>query len=313
MTRRALVTGIGGFAGRHLAGRLLAEGWDVSGTVRPSTSSVAGFRCFPADVGDLTTLSEAIEVQRPDAVFHLAAVVETTTPRDVIELHRTNVLGTATVLEAIRRVGGVQRVLLASSAFVYGRMAGRVDEDAPTIPLTPYGASKLAAETLALQWSLGSGIDVVVTRAFQHTGPGHRGAYAMAEWADRLVRGDRLLDVGDLSVERDYLDVRDVGAAYLAVMERGHAGGFYNVASGRARSMRTLLNSLLAQIGHDVEVRVDPDRIRRGEARRVVGDITAITRDTGWEPVLDLEATARDLLATARSRSSGEEPSSRLT
>jgi len=298
---RAFITGVSGFAGRHLARRLLAGGWEVSGITRDAPCDVPGVIEHRLEIDDGAAVAAAMGSARPDVVYHLAAVVDTVTTPDVLELHRTNILGTAAVLEAAAAVGAT-RVLVASSAFAYGRTSAElqpVPEDAPLVPLTPYGSSKVAAEVLALQWSRATGIDVIVTRSFQHTGPGHVGAYALPEWAGQLASGTGEIRVGNLEVVRDYLDVRDTVAAYQALVEEAPAG-VYNVGSGVPRSMRELLDGLIAAFGSDARVVVDPSRFRPVDQPVFVADVTRLRTATAWAPQLSIEETLRDLAAFYR-------------
>lgn len=298
MSHRALITGVSGFAGRHLATRLLESGWSVAGTVRNRTSGVGGVTEYALEIEDEPALQKVVQAVRPTHVFHLAAIVDTVTTPDVLALYRTNVLGTAAVLESLRSAASVERVLVASSAFAYGRPPanGRpVAESDELAPLTPYGASKVACEAIALQWGRSTGADVVVTRAFQHTGPGHVGAYALSDWASQLASGAREIRVGNLDVARDYLDVRDVAAAYEALVLTGRAGTVYNVASGVPVTMRTLLEGLVAAFGGHASIVVDPARIRGLDQPVFVADVSRVLDDTSWRPSYPLEATLADL------------------
>lgn len=310
MSRRALITGVSGFTGRHLSRKLVAEGWKVTGTIRSRRSGVEGVDERHVDVADWDRLRRLVAEVRADVVFHLAAVVDTVTTPDLAALYRTNTVGTAAVLEAVLDSGSSPRVLVASSAFAYGRVAAatdRIAENTPLAPVTPYGASKAAAEAIALQWWRQTGLDVVVARGFQHTGPGHVGAYALADWARQLADGARVLDVGNLDVVRDYLDVRDVATAYAALVEAGRPGQVYNVGSGVGRSMRQMLEGLVRAFGQEVEIRTAARRFRASDQPVFVSDIAKLRRHTGWLPTYSMEQTLADLarFAVDESRSSG--------
>lgn len=309
MSRRAVVTGVSGFAGRHLATTLLDAGWKVAGTVRSRSAGVPGVREESIDICDVDGLARLIAAVEPSVVFHLAAIVDTVTTPDVDELHRVNTTGTEAVIAALRAAAPRARLLFTSSAFAYGRTppeAIPVREEQPLAPVTPYGVSKAAAEALVARF-VEDGGDAVVTRAFQHTGPGHVGAYALADWALQLARierdgGPRTLATGDLDVERDYLDVRDVATAYVAAAERGVRGSTYNVCSGRPVSMRELLERLIRAFGVDVEPVVDPARLRAVDQPVVYGDVSRLVHDTGWAPAHSLDDTLSALAETARAR-----------
>lgn len=295
----ALVTGATGFAGSHLVSLLKQRGYRVVGIAR--NGGIADDAIAVGDVADYETVRELIAQAEPNVVFHLAAIVDTVSTESEVELHRVNVLGTAAVIEALRSIGSGARLVFTSSAFVYGSTTPDeqpLPEDQPLRPLTPYGASKVAAEALVAQFVAGGG-NAVTARAFQHTGPGHTGPYALSDWAEQLARMPTggSIATGNLEVERDYLDVRDVAAAYLALAELGVTGETYNVCSGRGVTMRALLEGLIAAYGADVEIVTDPDRVRAVDQPTVFGDVGKLQRDTGWKPEFTIEQTLADLAA----------------
>jgi GDP-4-dehydro-6-deoxy-D-mannose reductase len=295
---RALVTGASGFAGRHLSTQLLDQGWEVAGTFR-HREPVAGVHPAQLTLDDIDGLRALVREFNPDVVYHLAALVDTVTTPDIITLYRTNTLGTVTVLEALKAAPSISRVLLASSAFVYGR-AKRPDaitETEALTPLTAYGASKVAAEEIGLQWARETGVDIVIARAFQHTGPGHVGRYALSEWAAQISSGTTTVSVGNLDVVRDYLDVRDVVAAYRALVDRGRSGEAYNVASGIPRSMRSMLDGLIDGFGAAVSVTTDPSLFRPVDQPTFVADIHKISQETSWKPRIPMSRCLSDLAA----------------
>lgn len=288
--RRALITGVTGFAGKHLAQQLLDDGWQVAGFAR-GNSAPQGVQLTTGDVADSEALTRLVADFAPSVVFHLAAIVDTVTTPSIEELNRVNVGGTEAVVNALE--GTDARLVFASSAFVYGSTTPEeqpLGESQPLRPLTPYGESKVAAEQVALRHG-----NTVVARSFQHTGPGHVGAYALPDWAEQLSRGAREISTGNLDVERDYLDVRDVTRAYRALAEHGEGGAIYNVASGEPVAMRTILESLIAAFGADAEIVTDPARIRAVDQPKVVGDPSRLRADTGWRRELELDQTLRDL------------------
>jgi GDP-4-dehydro-6-deoxy-D-mannose reductase len=177
-----------------------------------------------------------------------------------------------------------------------------VSEETRLAPETPYGASKAAAEAIALQWWRQTGIDLVIARPFQYTGPGHVGPYALADWARQLAGGAPSLEVGNLGVVRDYLDVRDVTAAYVELARSGRPGEAYNVASGIPRPMSEMLDALVAAFGREVVVSPAPKRYRASDQPVFVADITKLTVDTGWAPSFTMPETLRDLASFAVAR-----------
>jgi GDP-4-dehydro-6-deoxy-D-mannose reductase len=288
---RALITGVSSFAGSKLAGQLLESGWTVAGTVRTRTSGLDGVTETNLDIADQAGLESLIEALRPDVVFHLAAIVDTVETPSIYELQRVNVLGTVAVVEAIKARAPQARLVYASSAFAYGQAddsAMPLTEEQPIHPLTPYGSGKAASEAIVEQHAVAGG-DAVIARAFQHSGDGHVGAYALSDWAAQLARIERgqaepRILVGNLDAVRDYLDVVDVAAAYMALGISGRAGAVYNVCSGEPVSMRELLEGLIAAFGLDIEIETDPSRMRPSDQPRFFGSPARLAADTGWRP-----------------------------
>lgn len=309
-SRRALVTGAGGFAGRQLTRQLVDDGWEVAATARSRSSGVSGITEHRIDITDQGALTKLIREVDPQVVCHLVAIVDTVTTPDVARLYETNTLGTVAVLEALREAPSEARLLYTSSAFVYGSASETelpVREDHPLRPLTPYGASKAAGELIVQQHARQTGRETVIARAFQHTGPGHVGAYALADWAQQLAEieagsGSGVITCGNIEVERDYLDVRDVASAYRALATMGHAGEAYNVSSDVPRSMRSLLEGLVEAFDVQVEIQVDPERFRSVDQQVFYGDSAKARTDTGWKPEYELEQTLADLAEFWRTR-----------
>ena len=317
---RCLITGIAGFAGRHLAALLLARGDDVYGTLHRSDSrdrlrqlSVrhAGFadRLHVADVSDAEAIAAVVAAVEPQAIYHLAGM--TFIPDSVADpaaTMRVNVLGTVNVFAAVQRHAPRCRVIAVSSADAYGLVQPAelpVREDVPFRPLSPYGASKAAVDLLAHQWSHGAGLDVVRVRPFNHTGPGQRPDFVCPDFARQLVlvaRGERppLLSVGDLDLVRDFSDVRDVVAAYAALCARGASGEAYNVCSGVGRSVRSVLETLSEIVGVSVRTEVAGERLRQVSVPVLVGSAEKLHAATGWKPRCDWRETLEGVVSDWR-------------
>jgi GDP-4-dehydro-6-deoxy-D-mannose reductase len=281
--KRVLVTGAAGFVGGHLRAEL-----------------GEAFVPFEGDVLDAETLAAA--VRDADAVVHLAAESSVAASwEDAFRSWRVNVDGTVNVLAAVRAERPEARVLLASTCEVYGN-ATRIPtpEDEPVRPVSPYAASKAAAE---LACSI-SGLDVVVTRAANNEGPCRDERFAVGSWTRQLARleaeGGGTLLVGDLSAERDILDVRDVCRAYRLLLEPSVPAGTYNVSSGETVTMARVVELLVGLAGVPVEVERDESRVRPAEVRRLAGDPSRLRAATGWQPEIPLERTLADALAAAR-------------
>ncbi|HLH46695.1 MAG TPA: GDP-mannose 4,6-dehydratase, partial [Acidimicrobiales bacterium] len=215
-----------------------------------------------------------------------------------------NVVGTVHLLDSLSRCRPVPRVLLISSAEVYGAVRPGelpLTEEQPFAPVSPYAASKAAAEMAGIQAWLGRGVEVVRARPFSHIGAGQRPDFVVPSMARQLVEasrtGSRTLMVGNLGARRDFTDVRDVVRAYRLLLEHGEAGAVYNVCSGVSRPISEIVDRLLALSGLDVEVRVDPARFRPSDLPDLRGDPSRLTARTGWLPEVDLDRTLADVLA----------------
>lgn len=322
---RCFVTGAAGFAGSHLAELLLARGHEVFGLVQPDVSqenlaeALAGPHAARLHViqGDLLDrhLPAVVRESRPDAVYHLAALSSVRQSLDdPAASFRVNVLGTQALLEAVLLAGLWPRVLYVGSGEAYGesaRLPRPVREEDPLLPVTPYGTSKAAAEQVASRYARERGLHVVRVRPFPHTGPRHSPQFVFPDLARQLAeiearaRAPRL-EVGNLEVRRDVTDVRDMVAAYALALAGGERGAVYNVCSGRVWALREVLDLLIALSAADVEVVVQPERLRPQDLEVLAGDPAAFRERTGWTPAIPLERTLRDLLDYWRARQAAE-------
>ena len=301
---RVLVTGATGFAGRHLTATLVAAGHEPLGFGGPHDAPPA------LDLLDADAVRAAVAGARPDAVVHLAGqAFVPPSIADPLPTLAVNATGTAHVLEAVRALGGRVRTLIVSSAEVYGRQRPErmpLDETVPLRPDNPYAASKVAVETYAAVWSRCYGLDVVIARPFNHIGPGQDARFVVPSFAHQLAGiaagAPPQLSVGNLAAQRDFLDVRDVTAAYLALLENGRSGEVYNVCSGHAVAIQEVLRQLITIAHVPVEVRDDPARMRPSDVPLLCGDAAKLRSETGWQPAMTLAASLRDIYADARER-----------
>lgn len=311
---RAFVTGLDGFVGQWLARELAGAGVEVAGGSRvaqPSFSILSpeegrGLRWSPFELSDGPSIEKAIAEARPDAVFHLAAQASVPDSlRDPVETYEANVIGTALLLEAVASKAPGAAVVCVGSADSYGIVSPDVlplDESAPLHPTNPYAASKAAAESISLQYARTGRLRVVATRSFNHTGPGQRTTFAVPAFAQQIAaiaagKARPALHVGNLGAKRDMTDVRDVARAYRLLAERGEPGAVYNVCSGRSVSMRSIVDALISIAGVEATLEVDPARLRPSDMPDLVGDHGRITERTGWQPVIPLDQTLRDVYA----------------
>lgn len=293
---RAFLTGGHGFVGGWLARHLAQSGDEV--VLAPGG----------LDVRDAAALTDALARARPEVVFHLAARTHVgaswSEPALTFEV---NALGTLQVLEAVRSLQPVPRVVLVSSSEVYGRGSGEVlNEDAPLRPVSPYAASKVAAEYLGIQAGLGYGVEVVRVRPFNHVGPGQRDDFVVSALARRVVeaerRGGDVLRVGNLDAARDFTDVRDVVRAYRLVALEGEAGAVYNVCSGVATPISAVAELVASLARRPVRLEVDPALLRPVDVPVLVGDPGRLVARTGWKPEIPLETTVADVVEDWRAR-----------
>ena len=297
---RALIVGASGFVGRALSTHLLATGDEVIAPVRADGGP---------DVTDRDGVHRFVDASEPDVVYHLAAQSHVPSSwSDPIGTLRVNVEGTQNVLDAARAAGDA-RVIVVSSAEVYGSVNVDdlpIDEDAPLRPLNPYAASKVAADAIALQAHLGNGQDVIRLRSFNHFGPGQSTRFVCAGLAHRIARAERddttHIEVGALDVRRDFSDVRDIVRAYRCVAEHGVAGQAYNICSGIDRSIREIADGLRALSLQAFEYEPAVELQRPIDTPIVRGSSERVSRDTGWQPEIPIEASLADILNDARER-----------
>jgi len=295
---RAFVTGGRGFVGPWLSRHLEASGDEVVVTDKS------------VDVTDGPAVGRALEEAHPDVVYHLAALSSVSSSWDApAETFSVNALGTVQVLNAVHRCAPKARVVLISSVEVYVIVAPEslpLGEEAPFRPVTPYAASKAAAEMAGLQAHLGWGLDVIRARPFTHTGPGQTSRFFVPDMARQIVEaretGSTELKAGNLAAARDILDVRDVVRAYRLLAEHGAPGEVYNVCSGRSVTLDHVLRRVLDLAGSDLSVVIDPSRLRPVDLPDLRGDPARLHAATGWEPEYSLDQTLTDVLAYWQAR-----------
>ncbi len=289
---RVLVTGSKGFVGSWLLAHLESTGDEVTGLDTE------------VDVTDLAAVTEVVRAAAPEAICHLAAQASVGTSwLDQASTYQVNVIGAVNVLDAAAACDAPPRVLLISSAEVYGRVAPDdlpLSEDHPFAPLSPYAASKAAAEMVGLRAWLGDGLEVIRARPFNHTGPGQRTDFVVPalakQVADAVNSGADALHTGNLDARRDLTDVRDVVRSYRQLLVSGTPGAVYNVCAGESVAIREVAERLLALAGLDLPIVVDPARVRAIDVPELRGDPARIKAATGWAPEIPLDVTLRDVL-----------------
>ena len=291
---RVLVTGASGFVGTHLTALLEAANHEV-------------LRCSRAQFQG----TAALDLAGVHVVYHLAG--QTFVPAAIaspMETYEANVIGTARIARAIARhskqSGERPRLIFASSGEVYGSVPADllpITEATTTNPNNPYAASKAAAESLLIGEHRSFGLDVVIGRAFNAIGPGQSTRFAIADFAAQLIEirngAPARLAVGNLDAQRDFLDVRDLASAYVALAQRGTAGGTYNICSGVPRSLRSLLDELIGIANVKPEIVSDSVRMRPSDTPVMFGSNSKLRSETGWLPARSLTSSLQDILQRA--------------
>ncbi len=300
LKKTLLVTGLTGFVGQHLQRHLEQPDAAWRLVLPPSPYNLT----HPGSIS-------AWCAQPPDAVIHLAG--QTFVPeafRDPARTLEINLLGTLNLLQALKSGGFNGTFLYISSGDVYGQVDESdlpVTERLMPVPRNPYAVSKLAAEHLCRQWGISEGWQVMIARPFNHIGAGQKDSFVMAGVAKQITRiaaglQSPELVVGDVDVTRDFLDVRDVIAAYFALLEHGRSGEIYNVCSGMERTVRELILEMGKLAGTSVDLIKDSSRLRPTDQRRVVGSAEKLQKDTGWKPSISITETLQSVLSDWEAR-----------
>ena len=317
---RALITGISGFVGSHLAEHLLDLGaWTVAGTVYGGDENIAHLRdrlaLYEAELSGLETVRNIVEDSRPDAIFHLAAQPLPSLSRiDPWFTLENNIRLQLNVLEAVKQVAPKAAVLVVGTSEEYGQVNEAdlpLREDAPLRPTSPYGVSKIAQDFLGLQYHLSHGLRIVRVRPFNHLGPRQRRGFVAPDFASQIAEIEAglrppLMTVGKLDAARDFSDVRDIVRGYVLALMQGDPGEGYNLGACRAYTVRQLLDILLAHATASIEVRQDPERLRPIDTPKIVADCSKLRRRTGWQPHIPFEQTLADVLEYWRAQVQAE-------
>jgi len=305
-----LVTGAAGFAGSHVVQALAGRGksivaWSHSRQPPEEVASLATWEQL--DLLDRDAVRAAITRLKPAEVFHCAGASDVARSwKDTVTPLAINVLATHRLLDALGRTGSRCRVVIPGSATVYAPSSEPLREDSLIAPASPYAVSKLAQEQLAIRAAHEDGIEVIVTRSFNHAGPRQSAAFAASNMARQVALIERgasepVIKVGNLEAQRDLTDVRDVARAYVALMDRGTSSAVYNVCSGLAHSIRSVLDTLVARARVAVRVETDPALLRPTDIPVLLGDSARIRAATGWTPQISFDQTLDDLLNYWRS------------
>ncbi len=313
---QALITGIGGFAGSHLADYLLSEtNWKIAGCVLSECDTPAHLQdrisCQVVDLRDSRDVSRMLGETAPDVIFHLAALARVDrswhTPWPVLE---NNIRSQLNLLQGLVDLGAKARVMAVGSNEEYGLVRPEelpLTENSPLRPNSPYGVSKVAQDMLGLQYFLSHQLPVIRVRPFNHIGPRQGLGFVAPDFAVQIAQAEAGLrppqiQVGNLEAKRDFTDVRDMVRAYYLAVVHGAPGEVYNIGSGRSRSVQELLNVLLGYSQVKITVETDPARHRPSDVPVVRCDAAKFYALTGWEPEIPFETSLRDVLNDWRAR-----------
>ncbi|EIJ81348.1 NAD-dependent epimerase/dehydratase [Bacillus methanolicus PB1] len=298
---KALITGITGFVGKHLEA-FLQDKAEVYGTSRNSRSNN---HIFQLDLLSETETFHLIKKIKPTHIFHLAGLSNVKDSWEhKADFIQANVIGTVHLLEAVRQADDQIKVMTVGSSEEYGIVpegAGKIREEAPLHPISPYGLSKCAISMLVKLYYKSYGLNVTHARPFNHIGPGQRLGFVSTDFAHQIalinkgIVEENKIKIGNLQTVRDFTDVRDIVEAYYEIGRYGKAGEVYNVCTGEGVAIQNLLEILLSFSNKKIEPIVDPNRMRAAEIPRLVGDPEKLIKLTGWKPKRKLEDTLRDI------------------
>lgn len=310
---KALIIGAAGFVGGHLIRHLACEcGYEVYATkLSHENLDTENASVYDLDILDIDAVKNLLETIKPDQIYHLAAQSSVKLSWDRPQLTADiNIKGTINVLEAARELEKSPKVLLVGSGEEYGYLQ---PDEIPVKEDTVLRAGNIYAATKACQGMLGEiysrayKMDIVMVRAFNHIGPGQADIFVIADFCRHVVlaeagKKEPVISVGNLAAERDFTDVRDIVRAYSALMKSGKSGQTYNVGSGKARSIQSMLDMILEKSSVKIEVKQDSSRMRPSDVPTIAADITRIKNDTGWQPEIALSDTIDDIIAYWRKK-----------
>ena len=314
--KKALITGIAGFAGSHLAELLLSRKIKVFGFYHPehATENIDHIRdkleLISCDILNRRGVEEAVKNVDPDYVFHLAAFSSPAQsfqiPRETLE---NNILGELNLLEALVQNKSRARILVIGSADEYGKIKEKdlpADEATPLAPLSPYAVSKVAQDFLGLQFFLHHKLYVVRVRPFNHIGPRQGASFVVSAFASRIARlekeGGGAIVVGNLESWRDFTDVRDMVRAYLLALEIGKPGEVYNLGSGRAVKIEEVLKMMLTFAKVKIQIHQDKKLFHPQDVKIIYCDFSKFKKQTGWHPKIPTRTTLFDTIEYERSK-----------
>jgi len=309
LSLKVFISGATGFVGCHLSDLLSSPEYEIYGTSFPGKPEeedrYRGKNISYLDIRSEEEVFETIKRTQPTWVFHLAAISNVRHSweqrRETLE---TNLMGTFHLFEGVRQFFPQVRIIFVSSSDVYGILVSTekaLKEEDSFHVVNPYAFTKVSGEILSKFYAEIENLDIVIARSFPHTGPGQSPDFVCSDWALQIARIEKglakpVIEVGNLSVKRDFTDVRDVVRAYALLMEKGRRGEVYNVCSGKAVPLREILDLLLSFSSRKIEVQVDSSKLRKADIPLLLGDNKKIKEETSWMPEISLKQSLHDLL-----------------
>lgn len=302
---KILITGVNGFAASHLARQLVKEGHEVHGTVRTrsdlSKIKDLDLKLHLMEITDSGCVEKIIKEIQPDEIYHLAAQSYVKLSWDApLETYRINVDGTINLLEAVRKFCPKAHILVTSTSEVYGDVEGEINEQTTPKPNTHYGISKYAQDLIAQLYHRSYGLNIVITRSFNITGPGRASVFVDSSFAQQIAKIEKgaepIIYHGNLESERDFVDVRDAVDGYIKALRSRKWGEVFCFGSGQPTKIRSLLNVLLVFARIPIATKEDPTRLRPTDTKTMKCDYTKAREILGWKPKIDLAHSLEDLL-----------------
>lgn len=280
-SKRLLITGITGFTGKSLAEYLSARGYDVYGLISSKSENKKYYQC---DLRDATSIKGVIDKIRPEYIIHMAGI-SFPGEKNSLLIYDVNIIAACNLLDALIALKEVpQKVILASSAIVYGDQGCEVlDESMCPKPVNHYGCSKLVMEQMASNYK--NKLPIIITRPFNYTGEGQEAHFLIPKIVSHYREGKKQIELGNLHVEREFNDIRDVCAIYAALMESDITGETVNLCTGRGIALLSVIEMMNEIAGYEIEVSVNPAFVRPNEIKRLVGSSTKLEALIGDIPL----------------------------
>jgi len=308
---KALITGISGFAGSHLAEFLIDKGYELFGTFydKSTFSNLNGFidkiRLFECDIRNYNDLKQITKKVQPNEIYHLAAISFIPTSFENPKLtFDTNLYGTLNLYESVKELKISPKILFVGSADEYGLIKESdlpIKEDCPLKPVNPYSISKVSADFLSYFYFRNYNLNIIRVRPFNHIGPRQSPEFVCSNFAKQIAEIEKglkepIIKVGNLEAKRDFTDVRDMMRAYWIAIQSGEIGEVYNICSEKPISIKKILNGFLNISITNIKIRKDPIRFRVLDVPILLGDSTKFRKQTNWKQEITFEKTLQDIL-----------------